>query len=130
MKVGDKRQVDAKAGINVPMEILQGKLRPGDQQFKGQAHLSYEMVATLIGPAFKIDALTPEKQPVAEGYPTVWSWNVEAKDAGEQRLEGVLYAIVGEARQRVNSFTQDIDVSVRPMTWSDGSHRRATRSTR
>ena len=81
------------------------------------------MIATLSGPGFKIDAITPERQAIAEGFPTVWSWNVEAKDAGDQELEATLYALVpnGETglRQRVNSYSQTISVSVREQTWGE-----------
>jgi hypothetical protein len=120
MKVGDKRQVDANVGINVPMDVLQKKSKGANQQIKGQAHISSEMIATLSGPGFKIDAITTETQRIAEGFPTVWSWNVEAKESGDQELEAVLYALVSNgdttSRQRVNSFTQKIAVSVREKT--------------
>jgi hypothetical protein len=33
--------------------------------------VSFEMIATLNGPAFEIKRTTPEKQAVAEGFPTV-----------------------------------------------------------
>ena len=85
MKVGDKRQVDANVGINVPLEILQKKVGADYQSIKGIAHLSSEMIATLTGPGFRIDPLTPERQTIAEGFPSVWSWKVEATDAGDQR---------------------------------------------
>jgi len=82
---------------------------------EGTLHLSSEMFATLEGPGFEIKAITPEQQPIAEGFPTVWSWNVEAKESGEQELQATLYAIVGEkaARMRIASYTQKISVSVR-----------------
>jgi len=40
------------------------------------------MIATLNGPAFEIKRTTPEKQAVAEGFPTVWEWEIEAKHDG------------------------------------------------
>jgi hypothetical protein len=73
-----------------------------------------------FGPGFEIIATTPERQTIAEGFPTVWSWNVEAKQAGEQELEAILYAFVSDGdkaeRQRVNSYVQKITVSVRELT--------------
>jgi hypothetical protein len=82
------------------------------------------MIATLSGPGFKIDAITPETQTIAEGFPTVWSWNVEAKESGDQELQAVLYALVPDgtttSRQRVNSFTQKITVSVREKRGMNG----------
>jgi hypothetical protein len=121
MKVGDKRQVDANVGIHVPIDVLQKKPRASSQQIKGQAQVSSKMSATLSGAGFKIDAIniTPENQEIAEGFPTVWSWNVEAQTSGEQELEAVLYALSDDektSRQRVKSFTQTISVSVREKT--------------
>jgi hypothetical protein len=108
MKVTERRKVDASVGINVAMDVLRQQVPSGDQTFEGAPHISAEMVATLTGSAFKIDRITAEKQKIAEGFPTVWSWYIEAKDDGDQELEAVLYALVGDAQQRVDSYTQKI----------------------
>ena len=50
-------------------------------------------VAMFGGPGFTIEATTPEQQNIAEGHQTIWSWNVTAKQAGEQELEATLYVI-------------------------------------
>ena|SRR5215471_18235538 len=79
--------------------------------------------STLTGPGFKIDPVTPERQTIAEGFPTVWEWNVEAKDDGEEELEATLYAVVSDGNKnvqhRVDSYTQKIKVSVRDLTWGE-----------
>ena len=54
--------------------------------------------------------------------PTVWSWNIEAVDDGEQELEATLYVLLfldaeKPDRQRISSFVQKISVSVRPLSW-------------
>ena len=119
MKVGDKRQVDANVGINVPIEDLQKKPQTSNQQIKGKARVSSKMSATLNGAGFKIASITPEIQEIAEGFPTVWSWNVEAQASGEQELEAVLYVFPDgdkNSKLRVKSFTQKINVSVREKT--------------
>jgi hypothetical protein len=119
MTVGEKRTVEANVGVNVPIEILRRQLTSRDHTIEGSLRVSSEMIAILNGPGFKIDAVTPEKQPIAEGFATVWSWNVEAKQDGEQELEATLYAIVGDDRQRVDSYVQKITVSVRAQTWGE-----------
>jgi hypothetical protein len=119
MTVGDEREVKASVGVDVPIEKLRKQSSPSDQQKEGSLHLSFEMAATLSGPGFTIAQTTPEKQPIAEGLPTVWSWNVTAKQEGEQALEATLYAIIGENRMRVESYTDTISVSVRPQTWGE-----------
>ena len=119
MRVGERRNVEANVGINVPMEILRKPPHSQDQAIEGTLRISAEMAATLNGPGFKIDAVTPEKQTIAEGFPTVWSWNVEAKEDGEQDLEATLYVILGDDRQRIDSYHQTITVSVREQTWGE-----------
>ncbi len=119
MRVGERRIVEANVGVNVLIETLRKPLSSRDQTFEGSLRVSSEMVAILNGPGFRIEAVTPEKQTIAEGFPTVWSWNVEAKQDGEQELEATLYAIVGDDRQRIDSYVQKITVSVREQTWRE-----------
>jgi len=123
MKVSETRAVHANVGVNVPMETLRKGLRPGNQAVEGSLAVSSEMIAVLNGPGFKITATTPEQQSVAEGFPTVWSWNVEANSAGDKELEATLYALVATgdtpSRQRIDSYTHKISVSVMEQTWGD-----------
>jgi predicted secreted protein len=123
MKVGDKRKIEATAGIGIDPELLKNA-KPGNQKYEGLLRVSAEMIATLTGPGFKIEATTPEQQPMTEGYPTVWSWNIEAVDDGEQELEATLYVLLfldaeKPDRQRIGSFVQKISVSVRPLSWGE-----------
>jgi hypothetical protein len=119
MRVGERRNVQANVSINVAMETVRKRLDSRTQTFEGWLRVSSEMDATLNGPGFKIDAFTPERQTIAEGFPTVWSWNVEAEQEGEQELEVTLYAVVGSDRQRIDSYDQKITVSVREQTWRE-----------
>ena len=124
MKVGDKRVVEARVGVGVPDDVLKGHARTGDQNTVAPLRVSHEMVATLSGLAFAITPITPERQTVAEGFPTVWEWEVKAKQEGAQELEATLYVLVpdvtsGTARQRIDSYTQKINVSVTPQTWGE-----------
>jgi hypothetical protein len=123
MRVGERRTVEANVGVNVPIEILRKPLSSRDQTIEGSLRVSSDMVASLNGPGFKIDAVTPEQQAIAEGFPTVWSWNVEAKEDGEQELEATLYVLLPDgdtsSRQRVDSYVQKITVSVRERTWGE-----------
>jgi hypothetical protein len=119
MKVGETRTVYANVGVKVPIEKLRESIRPGDQKVEGVLAVSSEMVAMLNGSGFKITGRTPEQQSVAEGFPAVWGWDVEAKETGDQELEATLYAVVGSARQRIASYTHKISVSVKPQTWGE-----------
>jgi hypothetical protein len=123
MKVGDIRAVYANVGINVPIELLRRHSRPTDQSHEAFLSVSREMGATLTGPGFSITPTTHEQQGVAEGFPTVWSWNVEAKQEGEQELEATLYVLlpVGDksTRQRIDSYTHKIGVSIKEQSWAE-----------
>src|SRR5262249_48921371 len=100
MKVSDKRTVNARVGVDVPRQLLisligrtlshgtqsiEQALERGTQILESDIKISSSMIATLNGPGFDIRAVTPEQQNIAAGYPTVWTWNIEAKDAGEQK---------------------------------------------
>jgi hypothetical protein len=124
MTVTDKRLVDARVGVNVPDDVLRGHARAGDRRTEGTLPVSYEMIATLAGPGFAIAQITPEKQTIAEGFPTVWEWEIEAKREGVQELEATVYALVPDnatavARQRIDSYSQKITVLVKEQTWSE-----------
>ena len=117
MKVSETRAVHANVGVNVPIEKLRQGVRKGDQAVEEKLAVPSEMIAVLSGPGFKVTATTPEQQSVAEGFATVWSWDVEAKSAGDQELEATLYVM--PLRQRIASYKQKISVSVMELTWSE-----------
>ena len=121
MKIGDKQRVAANVGFDVPIEKLRASVQPDTQQVEGELGVSTEMSAILSGAAFEIKPVTPEKQSLVAKHPTVWLWDVEAKQDGQQELEATLYALGGSAANptRIDSFTQRITVSVRPMTWGE-----------
>ena len=124
MKVNEVRSVEARVGINVPMAILRQQiLAGGAQTVEGSLRTSSEMIATLNGPGFKITATTPEQQTVAERFPTVWEWNVEAIQDGDQELTVTLYVLVPDGdkrnRQRSDSYARDIAVTVKEPTWNE-----------
>jgi hypothetical protein len=123
MKVGEVGEVHANVGINVPVEVLQRYSRTTNQSTVEALRISSEMMAVLTGPGFKITATQPELQSVSEGFPTVWSWDIEARKEGEQVLEATLYVLLPSAdkssRQRVDSYTHKIGVSVKEQTWGE-----------
>src|SRR5262245_16390929 len=123
MKVTVNRGVYANVGVNVAIETLRKYSRTTDQSHESALRVSSQMAAVLTGPGFEIKGTTPEEQSVAEGFPTVWSWNVEAKQEGEQELEVILYVLMPAAdklsRQRIDSYVHKIGVSVKEQTWGE-----------
>jgi hypothetical protein len=124
MTVGDKRSIDVRVGVNTPDDVLDGHPRAGNQGTAGPVRISHRMVATLNGAGFKIKPTTPEDQIIAEGFPTVWGWEIKAKSAGNEELETILYVLPAggsdaPARHWIASHVQKIDVSVKAQTWSE-----------
>jgi len=120
MKVGEFRDVYANVGIDVDDKLLRRHTSPTDQSIDGTLAISGKMSAVLTGSGFKIKNTTPEEQDVTEGFVTVWNWEIEARQDGEQELEATLYVTLpGIARQRINSFSHKIGVVVRPLTWPE-----------
>jgi hypothetical protein len=124
MTVGDKRSVEIRVGVNIADDVLKGSARPGNQAAEGPLKVSHYMIATLNGGGFEIRPITPEEQSVAQGFPTVWDWEIEARSAGEQELEATLYVLPADgsdapARHWIASHVQKISVSVKAQTWSE-----------
>lgn len=123
MRMSEARSVEARVGVNVPPEILRQHTTDDIQRVESFLRTSSEMVAVLYGPGFKISPTTPEQQTVAEGFPTVWNWNVEPLQSGDQELTATLYAIVPDgdtlSRQRLESYTRVISVNVKEQTWPE-----------
>jgi hypothetical protein len=118
MRVGDQRSVTARVGVNVPDDILRGYARIGNQTAEGSLRVSHHMIATLNGAGFEIKRTTPEEQTIAEGFPTVWAWEIEAKMAGAQELEAAIYVLPADGsdapeRHWIASYVEQIDISVR-----------------
>jgi hypothetical protein len=80
------------------------------------------MSAVLTGSGFKITRTTPEEQDVTESFVTVWNWDIEARQEGEQELEAILYVTLpGISRQQIDSYRQKIGVTVKKGTWDEWS---------
>ncbi|GLS28736.1 hypothetical protein [Neomesorhizobium albiziae] len=122
MQVNDKREVEARVGYEVPIDVLKKGASSGEEAGEGRLRVSVEMAAVLTGPGFAIEPVTPAQQSVAKGFPTVWKWNVAAKESGSQELEATLFAILPDSagvRLRIDSYVQTITVNVREETWNE-----------
>ena len=126
MTVGDEQRVEARVGLNMSFDQIANSVSSALNVERGTLHISPEMIATLDGAGFKVTPLTPEKQSIGEGLATAWSWDVVANREGDRELTATLYALVAmpnsEVRQRIDSYTQDIQVAVRARTlgeWLD-----------
>jgi hypothetical protein len=123
MKVGEIREIEARVGYKVPIEQLKDGSFSDEQVVQGALRVAVQMAASLSGSAFSIEPVTPDEQSVAAGFPTVWKWNVEAKQDGNQELEATLFAIVFDAdtvvRHRIASIVETVLVRVQVQTWGE-----------
>jgi hypothetical protein len=123
MVVGDRRQVTATVGYNVPIIALIKTISTSRQQLFGSLRISSEMSARLIGAGFDIKSSTTDAQTIAQGFAAEWNWVITAEQEGDQQLEVTLYASVIDGSKsvpvRVESFVQKISVSVRATSWSE-----------
>src|SRR5271170_2060406 len=122
MMVGEAREVEARVGLDAPLEALKGRAPAGAQSVSGVLAVSNTMSAELTGASFEIVAESPKLQSVAAGYPTVWRWKVKATEDGDRELEATLRALVtnGDPHgQFIDSFKASVKVSVRPLTWTE-----------
>lgn len=96
-------------------ELLQRLEDPSDAE-TGQARVSSIMTATLKGPAFEIEAVTPETQAISLVEPTKWEWYAEPTRPGLHQLRLSLVAqleVEGtEATRSIETFRRDITVAV------------------
>jgi hypothetical protein len=123
MTSGDKKQVELRLGVNVPDQELTRPNEPHNQQIPGEAHVSAQVQVDLDGPGFVIEPKTARQQSIAEGFPAVWRWDVQAQDPGERVLTATIYALVADngatAPQQVKSYSQPVEVRVKPKSLSE-----------
>lgn len=79
---------------------------------EGVAELSGDVRASLIGPAFDIEALSPSEQTLSPLTQNTWRWQVTPRAPGEQELVLEIYALHGERALPVRSFRDSILVEV------------------
>ena len=74
------------------------------------------MEARLTGGGFRIEALTPERQPVGRSSTTEWRWEVHKTEGGSHALHLTLSALItveGERTPRaVRTFDREIEIQV------------------
>lgn len=81
-----------------------------------KVRLANRMKATLVGPGFEIQPLTPEVQAVGARNITKWSWNVTPTKRKKQTLTIRLDALIrlndADSPEEIKSFNRDIEVTV------------------
>jgi hypothetical protein len=74
------------------------------------------MEAKLIGEAFQITPITPERQLISRTDDTVWRWEISAKRPGKQRLNLSMNVILEEkgrdVARNLRTFKRDIEIEV------------------
>ncbi len=77
------------------------------------AQVSSNVMATLSGQSFHIEAVTPTTQAVSPLTENVWRWRVTPQEIGSQQLTIELFAISeGGAAMPVRTFRDEVEVQV------------------
>lgn len=80
---------------------------------EGTAQVSTQVIATLSGQSFRIEAVTPTTQAISPLTENIWRWRVTPQAVGSQQLTIELYAISeGGAAMPVRTFRDEIEVEV------------------
>ena len=114
--LGDPAVIQLLLSLSKPLGDLQAEPREIGERQGARIRVSPVMEARLTGSGFRIEALTPETQPVGRTTDTEWSWEVEGTEGGSQRLHLSLAALItveGERTPRaVRTFDREIEVNV------------------
>lgn len=79
---------------------------------EGEAQVTEDVQATLIGSAFEIEALSPEVQALSPLTPNTWRWKVTPLVSGPQDLILEIFALDGARTLPVRSFRDTVTVEV------------------
>lgn len=119
MKLGDTAEVALLLSVKEEVEVLKATLaaKSGDPVETAEGvRVAPEMEASLVGPGFSIEAVTPVKQAVSTLQPTRWAWSVTPTKDGTQKLHLTLSArIKVEGKDTpyvVQTFSREIEVKV------------------
>ena len=122
MMLGESREVEARVGLDTPLDALKVRATAGAQTVSGLLAVSNAMSAELTGAGFEIVPESPKVQSVANGFPTVWRWKVKATEEGDRELAATLRALVTNGDpdgQFIDSFRAYVKISVRPLSWTE-----------
>lgn len=79
---------------------------------EGEAQVLEKAQATLSGPAFRIERVSPAIQTVSPATENVWRWNVTPLETGMQELRIELFAMEGDEALPIRTFTDRVEVKV------------------
>ncbi len=73
-----------------------------------------EVSASLTGPGFEIERMSPERQMLSTeaASPNRWQWGVRPMEEGRRVLTLDIFAYVGDAAQPVRTYRDEIEVGV------------------
>jgi hypothetical protein len=117
MKLEETKVIELLVSPSESVEKLTAALSEPGKSGSGSTKYADRMEAQLTGTGFIITAIGPSIQPVEAGQTTKWMWQIKPKDAGAQRLDLTLNAVLNDGKDRgmVQTFHRDIRINV---SWS------------
>ena len=114
--IGESAEIQLLLSLAKPIRDLQAELTEIGEREGAQVRVAPLMEARLTGGGFRIEALTPERQPVGRSSTTEWRWEVEGTEGGSHALHLTLSALItveGERTPRaVRTFDREIEIQV------------------
>lgn len=99
--------IDATGGDSA-VDALPGR----ENVVEGEAQVSDEVKASLVGAAFEIEALSPDVQRLSPLTENTWRWRVTPIETGSQDLVIEVYALVDGRLLPVRTFRDEVTVEV------------------
>ena len=116
LRLGDSVVIQLVLSAERSVRELQKELTEIGEREGARIEISRRMEARLTGSGFRIEATTPELQAVRPNRVTEWSWQIEPTEAGRQRLNLTLSALIdvdGESTPyAVETFRRELDIRV------------------
>lgn len=114
MKLEETKVIELLVSPSESVEKLTAALSEPGKSGSGSTKYADRMEAQLTGTGFTITAIGPSVQPVEAGQTTKWMWQIKPKDAGAQRLDLTLNAVLNDGKDRgmVQTFHRDIRINV------------------
>jgi hypothetical protein len=116
MQFTEVKDIELRVSPSESSAALASSLSEPGTSGTGSTEFADRMEAQLVGSGFTITSACPDIQPVEAGRTTWWKWQIKPKEAGPQRLDLTLNAVLnnGKDKSMLQTFHRDIRIEV---TW-------------
>jgi hypothetical protein len=98
---GESAEIQLLLSLTKVLPVLKDALTKVGERHGAMVRVTDVMEARLTGPAFKIEAVTPERQLISQTDDTEWGWEIEPTRTGTQNLHLTLSALINVKGERL-----------------------------